>query len=54
MVSEALMDALEALFPDRCPLPSSSDQEVRMKMGEQSVVRFLKYHFNLQNRVETD
>jgi hypothetical protein len=37
-VPEALVDWLDARFPDRCPDPSDSDRAIWMKAGALSVV----------------
>lgn len=45
-----LLDYLEAVFPDRCPRPTATDQEVRVLMGEQNVVKHLRAKFSQQNK----
>jgi len=41
-VSPALVEALEELFPDRCPKLHASDREVWYHAGEAHVVEFLR------------
>lgn len=41
-VDAALVDALERVFPDRCPDPHLTEPEIRQRIGEVRVVRFLR------------
>lgn len=50
VIPEDLMVYLETVFPDRCPSPGCTDQEVRMLMGEQNVIKHLRSRFNHQNK----
>lgn len=49
-IPEDLLAYLEAVFPDRCPPLTTTDQEVRVLMGEQNVVKHLRAKFNQQNK----
>lgn len=51
-VSAALVDELERTFPDRCPDPALSESEIRQKIGEVRVVRFLRLHHERQTRAD--
>jgi len=37
----ALVEALDQLYPDRCPDPRDSDREIWIKVGQRQVVRKL-------------
>ena len=50
LVSEALIEALEKQFPDVCPNPLLTHEEVRVRMGEVAVVRFLRRHHDSQHK----
>lgn len=41
-VAPELVDALSRYFPDRCPDGRESDLEIRERIGEVRVVRFLR------------
>lgn len=41
-ISQELIDALDQLFPDRCPEESYSDRKIWMARGSVEVVRLLK------------
>ena len=41
-VSKALVEALEARFPDRCPEPTTAERTVWMDSGSAKVCRFLR------------
>lgn len=41
-ISQELIDALDQLFPDRCPEESHSDRKIWMARGSVEVVRLLK------------
>lgn len=47
-IPKNLLEALEKAFPDRCPDPGLSMDEVRIKQGEVAVVRFLRRQFDIQ------
>ena len=42
VVSKALIEALEAAFPNRLPDSLADPREIDAKIGEQRVVRYLK------------
>lgn len=44
-----LLVALEKAFPDVCPDPGVSLDDIRIKQGELAVVRFLRRQFDIQN-----
>lgn len=44
-----LLEALEKAFPDVCPDPSTTPDDVRTKMGEVAVVRFIRRQYDIQN-----
>lgn len=54
-ISKELIDWLGELYPDRCPDPLDTDQQVRVHMGEQRVVRRLikEYDRQTHNVLET-
>ena len=41
VISDELIQALDAVFPDRCPDLSFSDREVWYRAGQRSVVDYL-------------
>lgn len=50
-VDGPLVDALDLEFPDRMISPTDSDKEIWIKVGQVSVVRFLRdVHNNQQDR----
>ena len=49
-ISKELLEVLEKRFPDRSPDGDETLDEIRFKSGQVSVVRLLRYHFNLQNQ----
>lgn len=51
-VSAELIAELERTFPDRCPDAAMSDPEIRQKIGEIRVVRFLRLHHERQSRAD--
>jgi len=48
LISKALVDWLDRLFPDRCPNPNMSDRDVWIAVGRADVVRKLKYEHEQQ------
>jgi len=38
LTSKELLEVLDKLFPDRCPLPTDTDREIWMKVGQRQVV----------------
>lgn len=51
-VTQALIDALDRLYPDQAPDPRSSMAEVWYAAGRASVVRKLKLELKRQNPLE--
>jgi hypothetical protein len=49
-VSQALLDYLIRLYPDRCPDPAETDREVWMAAGAAKVVRKLRSVFEEQSK----
>ncbi len=41
-VSQALIDALQRVFPDQAPNPGTPDHKIREQIGAVAVVRFLE------------
>ena len=50
IVTKELLEELEKRFPDRCPEPDLSLDEIRFKQGQVSVVRFLRQHHEAQSK----
>lgn len=48
-VPDALLAALDALFPERCAELSDDEKTIRYKAGQRHVVRFLKEKHKQQN-----
>lgn len=48
VVSRELIEELEKRFPDRCPEPFASADEIRFMCGQVSVVRFLRERYKWQ------
>lgn len=51
-VPTALLEALERAFPDRCPDADLTDAEIRERIGECRVVRFLRRRHERQHRAK--
>lgn len=49
-VPKVILEELEKRFPDICPEPTLSNDEIRFKQGQVSVIRFLRTTFDFQNR----
>jgi hypothetical protein len=47
-IPQDLMRVLDANFPDTMPDVKDSVKQVRLKQGQQQVLRFLKSHFKAQ------
>lgn len=47
-VPEGLLKALCLAFPDRLPDTAMKLKEIRLRQGEQRVIRFLQSHFKAQ------
>jgi len=54
-LSKSLIDKLDKLFPDKCPLLTDSDRDIWYKVGQRKVVEFLqqKYDEQLQDNIIT-
>tara|TARA_B110000211_G_C13973489_1_gene506079 strand:- start:27 stop:245 length:219 start_codon:yes stop_codon:yes gene_type:complete len=48
-VTKALVDQLEALYPDRCPDITDPDRLIWLKAGQRSVITFLSSRYREQN-----
>ncbi len=53
-LSEELVAAIDARFPLRCPLPSWTDREIWMHVGQRQVVEFIKGQLVLQKESRFD
>lgn len=49
-IPKVLLEELEKRFPDVCPEPDLSLDQIRFKQGQVSVIRFLQSNFEFQNR----
>lgn len=49
LVSKELLLELEKRFPDVCPEPDLTLDQIRIKQGQVSVVRFLRTQFDSQS-----
>ena len=49
-IPKALLDELEKRFPDVMPDITDDPEQIRIKQGQVSVVRFLRTQFHLQNQ----
>jgi hypothetical protein len=54
-LSQDLINKLDKLFPDRCPLLTDSDRDVWFKVGQRSVINYLQqtYDEQLQDNIVT-
>jgi hypothetical protein len=54
-LSQDLINKLDKLFPDRCPLLTDSDREIWYKVGQRSVINYLQqtYDDQLQDNIVT-
>ena len=50
-VEDALIEAIERIFPDRAPESALSNDEIRERIGEVRVLRFLKHQRDRQRRL---
>lgn len=48
-ITQAQLDALHRIFPDRCPDPKWSEREVWMAVGAAMVIRKMEYEFDRQS-----
>jgi hypothetical protein len=49
LVSKELLEELEKRFPDRLPDYMESNDSIRYRSGQVSVIRLLRHQFELQN-----
>lgn len=49
-IPQDLMEALDKRFPERCPDPKASEREVWIEVGKRELIRFLKTHYERQNK----
>ena len=47
-LSQELINKLDKLFPDKCPLLTDSDLEVWYKVGQRSVINYLQQTYDDQ------
>lgn len=47
-LSEQLVNAMDHLFPERCPDPKQSERDIWIAVGKRLVARFLREQFNRQ------
>ena len=54
-LSQDLINKLDKLFPDKCPLLTDSDREIWYKVGQRSVINYLQqtYDEQLQDNIVT-
>ena len=54
-LSKALIDKLDKLYPDKCPLLTDDDRMVWFKVGQRSVINYLQqiYDEQLQDNIIT-
>ena len=54
-LSQELINKLDKLFPDKCPLLTDDDREVWYKVGQRSVINYLQqtYDDQLQDNIIT-
>lgn len=50
LINKELLAELEKRFPDTCPDPSLTIDQIRVKQGEISVIRFLRSMFEAQSK----
>ena len=51
VISQELVETLSRLYPDVMPGPGESHDEIKVKIGQVSVVRFIKEQYRQQNSV---
>ena len=49
-IPKELLEVLEKRFPDIAPDLAESNDQIRYKSGQVSVIRFLRHQFTLQNQ----
>ena len=47
-LSKDLIDKLDKLYPDKCPLLTDDDRMVWFKVGQRSVINYLQQIYNEQ------
>ena len=47
-LSKSLIEKLDKLFPDKCPLLTDSDRDVWFKVGQRSVINYLQQTYDEQ------
>ncbi len=54
-LSQELINKLDKLFPDKCPLLTDSDRDIWYKVGQRSVINYLQqtYDQQLQDNIIT-
>jgi hypothetical protein len=54
-LSKSLIEKLDKLFPDKCPLLTDTDREIWFKVGQRSVINYLQqtYDEQLQDNIVT-
>ena len=54
-LSQELINKLDKLFPDKCPLLTDTDREIWYKVGQRSVINYLQqtYDDQLQDNIVT-
>jgi hypothetical protein len=54
-LSQDLINKLDKLFPDKCPLLTDTEREVWYKVGQRSVINYLQqtYDEQLQDNIIT-
>ena len=54
-LSQDLINKLDKLFPDKCPLLTDTEREVWYKVGQRSVINYLQqtYDDQLQDNIIT-
>lgn len=45
-----MVEYLETLYPDRCPLPGEADRQIWIDVGEANVVRHIRNLWNRQQK----
>ena len=55
VLSKDLIDKLDKLYPDKCPLLTDDDRMVWFKVGQRSVINYLQqiYDEQLQDNIVT-
>jgi hypothetical protein len=47
-IDPALLEVLNAHYPERCPEPTTSDRDIWIAVGQRKVVRWLNDHYERQ------